>query len=523
MKSDMASGFGQADLTLNYQHREGGVKNKKFSWKDFQVASAEFVGTFFLAFCVSATKVITIAGAAPFAIGLGLVTLVYTTGQVSGGQLNPAVTIGLVTRNKLNIFEALYCLVSQFTGAVAAGLICYALYGDDYDKTGYPKVTDGDRRTQAFFAELIQTFALVTVVLNTATTKAQANNSYFGVAIGFVVLSGALVIGGVTGACFNPAISMLTILHKDHADMWVFLIGPTIGGLLAGIVFRVTNPTEWDDDTDPLGKNFKRLTKSHHNPEGDITRTAAMLTQEFIGTFFLVWTVAMTRNATTSGAYIAVGAILTSMVYAGGAISGGHYNPTVTLGVYIRGMLENNQSMRVLDSLMYVAVQLAGGFTAAAAAAYVDGGYDKIAVPLLNLDAHTKFACVCTEFLFSFLLVLTVLNAATSSKVAGNSYFGLAIGFVITVGGIATGDFTGGCFNPSVIISLTSVSGKGTDNIWVYLIGEILGAIVAAGVFTFWHYDDNDAAAEKYDSSIQKPIYKEVDNGTRNRLLDDRF
>lgn len=523
MKSDMASGFGQADLTLNYQHREGGIKNKKFSWKDIQVASAEFVGTFFLAFFVSATKVTTLAGAAPYAIGLGLVTLVYTTGQVSGGQLNPAVTIGLVTRNKLNIFEALYCLASQFTGATVAGMICYALYGDNYDKTGYPRVHDDHRRPQAFLGELIQTFALVTVVLNTATTKAQANNSYFGVAIGFVVLAGALVIGGISGACFNPALSMLTILHDDSQDMWVFLVGPAIGGLLAGIVFRVTNPTEWDDDTDPLGKNFKRLTKSHHNPEGDITRTAAMLTMEFIGTFFLVWTVAMTRNALTSGGYIAVGAILASMIYAGGAISGGHYNPAVTLGVYIRGMLENNQSMRVLDSIMYVIVQIAGGFTAGTAAAYVNGGYDEIAVPQLN-DAHTTFACIVTEFLFTFLLVLTVLNAATSAKVAGNSYFGLAIGFVITAGGIATGDFTGGCFNPSVILSLASLSGKGTDDIWVYLLGEVLGAVAAAGLFTFWHYDDDDSNAEKYDSA-HKPSYREVnsDSGVRNQLLDDRF
>jgi len=286
--------------------------------------------------------------------------------------------------------------------------------------------------------------------------------------------------------------------------------------VLAGIVFRVTNPTEWDDDSDPLGKNFKRFTQSHHNPDGDITRTAAMLTQEFIGTFFLVWTVAMTHNVDLSGGYVSVGCIITSMVYAGGAISGGHYNPAITLGVYIRGMLENKESMRVLDSLLYVVVQIAAGFTAGAAAAYVNGGYDSIAIPLLNLTDHTVFACIVTEFLFTFLLVLTVLNSATSAKVAGNSYFGLAIGLVITAGGIATGDFTGGCFNPSVIMSLTTLAGRGVNHMWVYLLGEVLGAVAAAGLFTFWHFNDEVVVSDR------KQDIRDVDNNSaKSSLLHD--
>jgi aquaporin Z len=227
----------------------------------------------------------------------------------------------------------------------------------------------------------------------------------------------------------------------------------------------------------------------------------------------------MTANIDLAGGYIAVGAILTSMVYAGGAISGGHYNPGVTLGVYLRGLFENQQSMRAYDCLLYVIVQIVAALVAGSAAAYVNGGYDSIASPSLNLDKHTIFACLSVEFLFSFLLVLAVLNAATSSKVSGNSYFGLAIGFVLTAGGITVGDFTGGCFNPAVAIALCALTGRGVKNIWVYVLGEVLGAVAAAGMFTFWHLGD-EKADETNDSD---PSNEFNDKDHRTVLLEDRY
>ncbi len=218
---------------------------------------------------------------------------------------------------------------------------------------GYPFVSDDNRRAAAFTAEVIQTFILVTVVLNTATTKAQADNSYYGVAIGFVVLSGALVIGGVSGACFNPAIAMLALLHGDYDDMWVFIFGPIVGAVWAGLLFRLTNPSEWDD-SDPIA----RLTKAHHNPDGNLTRLAAMLSMEMFGAFAISWTVALSINAEPYEQFLAIGCIVCAIVYAGGAISGAHYNPCVTVGVYIRGLLESPQIMRSVDVAFYVCAQV---------------------------------------------------------------------------------------------------------------------------------------------------------------------
>lgn len=113
--------------------------------------------------------------------------------------------VALVTRNKLSLIEAAYCILSQVLGAFTAGLVAYGLYNNQFDQLGYPHSTAGNRRGQAFLAETIQTFALATTVLNTATTEVQSNNSYFGIAIGFVVLAGALTVGPISGGSFNPA------------------------------------------------------------------------------------------------------------------------------------------------------------------------------------------------------------------------------------------------------------------------------------------------------------------------------
>ena len=447
MKSDLASGLNQADLHLQYQHHEGGIKGG-FRLKDLQVSSAEFFGTFFLAFIISMTKVNLAASpeTIPIAVGFGLVAIVYFCGPISGGMVNPAVTIALVTRNKLSLYEATYCIVFQVLGAFLAGFIAYALYDEEWQNTGYPAIADSHRIGQAFVGEMLQTFVLCSTVLNTATTKAQDNNSYYGIAIGFVVLSGALVIGGVTGACFNPAVGALSFLHGDYSGTWVFIVAPAVGGVMAGLVFRITNPSEWDD-SDPILK----LTHAHHNPDGNLTRLAAMLTQEFIGTFFLAWIVALTVNASSVLAgMLAVGTIVVSVGFMGGAISGAHYNPAITLGVYIRGLKESPQVMRGMDCFMYMVIQVVAAIAAGATASYVNNGLADIASPTVNTEEHTIFGAICLELILTFGLVLGVLSVGTSVKVRGNSYAATAVGLYIVSAQVVGGDISGAVMNPAI-------------------------------------------------------------------------
>src|SRR4051794_1468352 len=139
----------------------------------------------------------------------------------------------------------------------------------------------------------------------------------------------------------------------------------------------------------------------------------------FIGTFFLVLTIGCTNIGAPSTviAPLAIGAALMVMIYAGGHISGAHYNPAVTLGVLIRGRL------KAADALPYVIAQVLG----AAVAGFLVREYLLRAMPSAPLDPN-RIHAVVAEFLFTYALVYVVLNAATADGTSGNSFYGLAIG-----------------------------------------------------------------------------------------------
>jgi aquaporin Z len=194
---------------------------------------------------------------------------------------------------------------------------------------------------------------------------------------------------------------------------------------------------------------------------------------ELIGTFFLVFTVGQCVVGTGAGvmAPVAIGASLMIMVYAGGHVSGGHYNPAVSLSVSLRGKLP------VTHLIAYVIVQLIGAALAASATLYLKAG--QTAAPAI---VHPCPA-ILAEFLFTFALTFMVLNVATVDSVAGNSYYGLAIGSTVMVGAYAVGSISGGAFNPAVALGITLVHISALSNLGFLLIGEILGACVSAGIF----------------------------------------
>jgi aquaporin Z len=198
---------------------------------------------------------------------------------------------------------------------------------------------------------------------------------------------------------------------------------------------------------------------------------------EFIGTFFLVLTVCLTVIGAVPMAPLAIGASLMIMVYMGGHVSGGHYNPAVSLAVLLRGKLP------ATEFLAYVVSQVAGGI-AAALIAYVITGKTFAPAPA---DSATTTAALLVETLFTFALALVVLNSAVSAKTQGNSFYGLAIGFTIVVAAFAGGSISGGAFNPAVGTGPTLVNaflgGGSLAHWWLYLVGPFLGGALAAAVF----------------------------------------
>jgi aquaporin Z len=201
-----------------------------------------------------------------------------------------------------------------------------------------------------------------------------------------------------------------------------------------------------------------------------------MLT-EFIGTFFLVLTIGLTVTAGSTFAPLAIGASLMIMVYAGGHISGGHYNPAVSLAAMMRGALPSEQYVP------YVISQVAGALVASLMVHIITG---KTFAPMPGADATTMGALL-VEVLYTFALCLVVLNTAVSKKTQGNSYYGLAIGFTVVVAAFAGGGISGGAFNPAVGIGPTIVhaimGGGSWSALWLYLVGPLAGGALAATVF----------------------------------------
>lgn len=194
---------------------------------------------------------------------------------------------------------------------------------------------------------------------------------------------------------------------------------------------------------------------------------------ELIGTFFLVLTVGCTVIGSGAGALapLAIGSALMVMIFAGGHISGGHFNPAVTFGVWLRGGCKGR------DAVPYMIFQVVGGVLAALAVKYLKGGAAVAQLRLATVPA------LLAEFLFTFALVYVVLNAATAKETLGNSFYGLAIGFTVMVGAFAVGNISGGAFNPAVAVGISALGLSTWANIWIYLVAEFAGGAVAAGAF----------------------------------------
>lgn len=194
---------------------------------------------------------------------------------------------------------------------------------------------------------------------------------------------------------------------------------------------------------------------------------------EFIGTFFLVLTIGCTVIPGAAGVIppIAIGGALMVMIFAGGHVSGGHYNPAVTLGVFIRGRC------KAADVGPYWLAQIAGAVVAAYAAIYLVG--NPKAPPMTPVPGPAFFA----EFFFTFALVYVVINVATAKATSGNSFYGLAIGMTVMAGAFAVDGVSGGAFNPAVAIGAGFMGLIATSSIWIHIVANLLAGAVAAMVF----------------------------------------
>ena len=191
----------------------------------------EFIGTFFLVYtvCLTAGK----SDLAPIAIGLSLAVMIFAGGHMSGGHFNPAVTLAVWLRGKCDTKDVVPYILFQVVGGVVAALVAAILVGKGVD----PKPFD---LTKLMIAEAIGTFFLAWVVLNVATAKGTEGNSFYGAAIGLTVTVGAVAVGGISGAAFNPAVATGAVAMKllDASQIWAYWVFCMIGGAAAAFTFK---------------------------------------------------------------------------------------------------------------------------------------------------------------------------------------------------------------------------------------------------------------------------------------------
>lgn len=202
----------------------------------------ELIGTFFLVLVIGLTG-------NPIAIGSILMIMVYAGGPISGAHYNPAVTISVLLRQKIDKKEAGIYIIFQIIGAFLAAFIHFFITGVTFAPA--PGEAYSENVIAPLLIEVLFTFALTTVVLNVATSKKSAGNSYFGLAIGFTILAAAFAGGPVSGGAFNPAVGIGPILMdtlqggSSMSNLWLYIVGPVIGGVLGAIVYKITNPDEF--------------------------------------------------------------------------------------------------------------------------------------------------------------------------------------------------------------------------------------------------------------------------------------
>ena len=203
-----------------------------------QKLTTEFIGTFFLSLTICTAAVYGSAGEyAPFGIAATLMVMIYAGGHISGAHYNPAVTVSIYLRGACEKEEVLPYIASQVIAAVSAAIVVENLLRpDELSPVAFELGTD------AVVAELLFTFALAYVILNVATTESTSGNGYYGAAIALVVLAGAITVGSISLASFNPAVTSALIVSGKLtlADSWMHFVPQFIGAVLATYVYKST-------------------------------------------------------------------------------------------------------------------------------------------------------------------------------------------------------------------------------------------------------------------------------------------
>eukprot|EP00931_Biecheleriopsis_adriatica_P061689 TRINITY_DN37105_c0_g1_i2.p1 TRINITY_DN37105_c0_g1~~TRINITY_DN37105_c0_g1_i2.p1 ORF type:complete len:394 (-),score=124.39 TRINITY_DN37105_c0_g1_i2:79-1260(-) len=365
-----------------------------------------------------------------------------------------------ISWKEVGIYSGVQCVAGVF-----AALIYSALFGESFNLQ--PKDAG---IFEAGLCELFYTFMLTFVVMNVAVAKKneKEKNQYYGMAIGFTVLAGAYGAGALSGGCFNPAVALSIDVSSIGSGFGIcipYIIFELLGAALAALLYKVLRREDF----------------------GEPRTSKAELVSECLGTFMLVLTVGLNVLSKSKAGAFSIAASLASMIYALGDVSGGHFNPAVSVAVALSNRQESFNAAKAAE---FVGAQLAGGILGAFAYTVI---YQGKTFDLGPVGQSTWMMALTAEFIYTFLLAFVVLSVAVSEKTKATHLFGLAIGSCVIVGGFAIGGISGGSLNPAVSFGIAAaqvLNGGGLIKAIVYSAAELAGGAAAAGVFKLTHEVD---------------------------------
>jgi aquaporin Z len=433
--------------------------------------ASEFAGTFLLVFTVGCNVLSGNAVWGGVSIACVLMVSIYALGAASGANFNPAVSFALGLANKMEegwkqVFA--YCAV-QILGAIVAGCGYSLLFNREFNL----QPSKGFGWWEVVICEVAYTFMLVFAVLNTAASKKLGGkNQFYGLTIAFSIIAGAYGAGAVSGGCFNPAVAIgIDISSVGSGFGWCGLYAGVelVAAGLAVVAFKIVRPEEGSSDDPPVEYGL-----------------ASKLVSEFLGTFFLVLTVGLNVLAESKAAAFSIAASLMVMINSTGDVSGGHYNPAVTVAILVGG----RDKIDVQKACLYIPTQIVGAIAAAFVYAAVHHGETFALGPV---GAHNWFGVAFAEIIFTFVLTFVVLCVATVKSPPAPEFIGFIIGSCVTVGGFAIGKVSGGSLNPAVSFGIASaqiLNGGLFFKALIYSAFEIIGGVMAAIVFRVVYPDE---------------------------------